>query len=75
MLFADLLSLYLVTYLMLFILVSIYYMSALSLHIESTNSMIVSAAAIMASSLRREILRCGCDYCGNRTYTTIYLKG
>ena len=58
MLFADLLSLYLVTYLMLFILVSIYYMSALSLHIESTDSMIVKAAAIMAISLRREILHC-----------------
>jgi len=59
MLFADLLSLYLVTYLMLFILVSIYYMSALSLHIESTNSMIVSAAAIYGklSEKRNSALR------------------
>jgi len=40
MLFADLLSLNLVTFLMFFILVSIYCVSALSLHIESTDSMI-----------------------------------
>jgi len=40
MLFADLLSLHLVTFLMFFILVSIYCVSTLSLHIESTDSMI-----------------------------------
>jgi len=74
MLFVDLLSLYLVTYLMLFILVSIIlHVCTIPTYRVYQLYRIVSAAATMASSLRREILHCGCDYCGNRTYTTIYL--
>jgi len=59
MLFADLLSLHLVTFLMFFILVSIYCVSALSLHIESTDSTIERIGRLKSATVQlpRYVLR------------------